>query len=303
AYSTMRSACRRPATSSSSWPGVRIVTERLWPAGGVLGGSSTVSWSSVAKASRPRTRTTGRATEVAPLGISVAGSAGRGPRAMVLPPAVARPVCSTGHKLHAYVGITQAEKCWAWGPGLTSHTDLIILSCTGNNVVDGTQGPGGRRRGHGRSDSVRDVSAERSGRDRRRRCGAGADRPLRDRPALAGARGLADLDRRALDQARLAVGDDLLACLEPLGDDRVVALVSGDDDGPRLDRRVRLDDEDVGALLTGLDRRRGRDDRIGLDGQRHSHVHELTGPETPLLVGKPRLETNGARGRVNGVVD
>src|SRR5262249_10999944 len=85
---------------------------------------------------------------------------------------------------------------------------------------------------NGRPDAVWLVSLERSARDRHRRRGAGTDRPLRDRPALAGAPGgRANLDRRARDETGLAVRDDLLARLQPLGDDRVVALVPRHDDG------------------------------------------------------------------------
>src|SRR5258705_6577818 len=142
---------------------------------------------------------------------------------------------------------------------------------------------------HGRPDPVRPVSAAGPGRDRHRRRRDRPDRPLRDRPALAGAGGRADLDRRALDQARLAVRDHLLARLEALGDDGVVALVARDDDGARLDRRVRLDDEDVSALLAGLDGCGGRADRVGLDGPRPRAVHELTGPEAPPVRGGSRL--------------
>src|SRR5262245_35499442 len=84
----------------------------------------------------------------------------------------------------------------------------------------------------GRPYTVRVVFTQRSRRDRHRRRRAGTDRSIRDRPALATARGrLTDLDRRALNQARLSVRDDLLPRLEPLRDDRVVALVPHDDDG------------------------------------------------------------------------
>src|SRR5262245_1054761 len=82
--------------------------------------------------------------------------------------------------------------------------------------------------------------------------------------STAGAAGACDLDLGAGDEARLAVGHHALALLEPLGHDRFVALGSRDADRPDLHRGIRLHDEDVRALLTGLYGLRRHHQGVGL---------------------------------------
>ena len=76
-----------------------------------------------------------------------------------------------------------------------------------------------------------------------------------------------------------------------------------DDHRARLGRAVRLHDEDEGPLLSLDDRGRWDDERVALREEREHDVHELARPERAILVLEPRLEEDGSRERVHGVVD
>ena len=65
----------------------------------------------------------------------------------------------------------------------------------------------------------------------------------------------------ARHEPQLAVGHDALGRLQALLDDRLGAEPHAGRDQARFDGLIRLHDEHVGALLTGLDRLRGHDDR------------------------------------------
>src|SRR5262249_13758381 len=77
----------------------------------------------------------------------------------------------------------------------------------------------------------------------------------------------------------------------------------GDFDGAHLDGLVVLDHEGVGAVGSALDDG-GRDDKaVVAGGQQQAGVHELAGPETKIVIGKVRLQADGAGRRVDLVVD
>jgi hypothetical protein len=112
-----------------------------------------------------------------------------------------------------------------------------------------------------------------------------------------------DLDLGATGEARLSIRHDLLAGLQPAGDDGLVALRARGHDAACFHRRVGLHHEHEDALLARLQRLRGDDEGVGLHGQRERDVGELARPQSPFLVGEGRLEPDGAGRRVDRVVD
>ena len=72
---------------------------------------------------------------------------------------------------------------------------------------------------------------------------------------------------------------------------------------PRLDRRVVLDDEDVGPLLPRLDGFGGNHERGGIMGEGQDDLDEAAGPERAARIGKGRLQADRAGRAVDGVVD
>src|SRR6185503_21012099 len=76
-----------------------------------------------------------------------------------------------------------------------------------------------------------------------------------------------------------------------------------DGDGPRLDGGVGLDDEDVRALLPGLDRFGRNHEGARIVGQRENDIDEAAGPEGARGVREGRLETDRAGCPVDRVVD
>src|SRR5262245_67709 len=107
-----------------------------------------------------------------------------------------------------------------------------------------------------------------------------------------------DLHLGAGRESRQAVGHDSLARLEALGDDRLAALGARHGNAAEIDGRVRLDDVDEGALLSGLDGLRRDHDGVGLGGQGEGDIGELARPEAPLLVGERGLELDCPGGSV-----
>src|ERR1035437_5151783 len=112
-----------------------------------------------------------------------------------------------------------------------------------------------------------------------------------------------DRDLRPGRETKLSVSHDPLARSEPLVDHGPLLPGAAYDDGPVLDRVVRLDDVYVRALLPGLDRRRGRDDGVRFGCERERDVRELSGPERAVVVCERGLQVDRAGGRVHRVVD
>src|SRR6185436_20828359 len=115
--------------------------------------------------------------------------------------------------------------------------------------------------------------------------------------------GWLDLDLDARGEPHLAVGHDTLVGREALRDHDMASLLAPDGDGPRLDGGVGLDDEDVRALLPGLDRFGRNHEGARIVGQRENDIDEAAGPEGARGVREGRLETDRAGCPVDRVVD
>ena len=75
-----------------------------------------------------------------------------------------------------------------------------------------------------------------------------------------------------------------------------------DNNGPRLHGEIGFDNEDVLALLSGLDRLRRDDNRIGLCGQREDGVNKLPRPKPSIGIRKGPLELDRSSGSIDRVV-
>ena len=89
----------------------------------------------------------------------------------------------------------------------------------------------------------------------------------------------------------------------PFLENRFFARGARDGHGADVNRLIALHDEDVLPLRPVLHRDRGHDNRPRIGGEPHRHVHELAGPEAPVRVREGRLDSDGAGGLIDGVVD
>src|SRR5262245_57313617 len=105
---------------------------------------------------------------------------------------------------------------------------------------------------------------------------------LRDRSGLClwlSAVGPRNAHARSVVEPQLAVDHDAFAGRQPAGDDGSVANGAIDAYQPQLDGRVILDDKDIGAVLTDLDRRARHHHCLSLDPEREIDVDELARPQ------------------------
>ena len=98
-------------------------------------------------------------------------------------------------------------------------------------------------------------------------------------PASRPAGGVVRRHPGALLQARLAVGDDDLVVVQPLGDHRHRAVVARDLDVLPRHSRIRLDDIDVQAARSVLHRDRRHRQHVAFGAHQQPRVDELAGPQ------------------------
>ncbi|HLJ00917.1 MAG TPA: hypothetical protein VKT76_14470 [Bradyrhizobium sp.] len=83
---------------------------------------------------------------------------------------------------------------------------------------------------------------------------------------------------------------------------RLTLLDGGDAQRPQFDRGVRLDDISIVAVGAGL-HCGGRDDRAAVRRDPQPRIDELARPQPLILVWEDGLETRGARGLVDLIVN
>ena len=98
-------------------------------------------------------------------------------------------------------------------------------------------------------------------------------------------------------------GDDAIAVGHACGDDGRIAGGRADLDGTRLHGVILRDDPGEQPLRSALDRGIGDGDRVVARFHQHPGIDEFARPERVVGVGKHRLEPDGGRCRVDGVVD
>ena len=96
-------------------------------------------------------------------------------------------------------------------------------------------------------------------------------------------------DVAAWHQTQVTVGDDGLARLEAALDHGLRGLVR-----PTVTGRIStfcsaVDDEDIGALLPGLNGNRRHDDRFRVRAQRDHNIDVLAGPQPAIGIGERAL--------------
>src|SRR4051794_21925087 len=112
-----------------------------------------------------------------------------------------------------------------------------------------------------------------------------------------------DAHRRVRRQTKMPLGHDAIAVANTARHDREAARCAFDDHRA-LARGIRLiDDIDVGAALTRHDRLLRHDERVLFIEEMQRGRCELAWPEPAIGVVESRLELNGARGRIDRVVD